>query len=591
MDCRSIRRVVVVCVIVAAAAAAPSYASEDAAGLARSDVVLIGPGAVETCEAYGCTLVRAGGPGGTAAELRGRKNALGDRWIRYVPAISFRPVLTDEAARDGGLADCVCLDLDGDPIPAAGAGGADEGAEPVYRYCTNAPAYREFLKRQSEPALRAGVDALHVEGYSGTAGAHLSGGCFCEHCMAGFRDHLAEALPEDALKSLGIASIDDFDYGEFLRNRGVSSLRFATYSGSTPERIALSHEFLAFQRSAAAGWLAEYSQWAEETAGHPVGLSADSPISGPEEASVAPTVGLFCGEIAHLAEPEGGPPQTVWAFKLGDAFRRPVVCTATQRDWAYVQEAAGPGLVGGWIAQAYAFGHHFAAPVDAPACSADDVGLLYRFVRDNAPLFDGYEAVAKVGLIYDNAAFVQGERDAMDACECLARMNVPFRILVAGDGEVEQRLDGGELARLSLIVAAKPLYLDDDQKGVLEPFRSRVIAWPCGDRLSGLLPPLIRLDGAADVTAVPRARAGDPSAPYVCHLVNRSHDAALDSPAPLTDFRVRFAQSLFDAPVTRAVLYAPGRDPKELELVRVPGGCAVVVPELDLWAVLKLEHD
>jgi hypothetical protein len=126
------------------------------------------------------------------------------------------------------------------------------------------------------------------------------------------------------------------------------------------------------------------------------------------------------------------------------------------------------------------------------------------------------------------------------------------------------------------------------QEATLDRFRERLIRWPGAEKLNGLLPPLVRIDGAENITAVPRVRPGDPRAPFICHLLNRNYELATDSVVQQRDFRIRFSRSLFGRPIRGATLFAPGRDPVRLEVRQVPGGTEVRVPELGLWAILRL---
>ncbi|MCK4374525.1 MAG: hypothetical protein KAX19_04320, partial [Candidatus Brocadiae bacterium] len=263
-----------------------------------------------------------------------------------------------------------------------------------------------------------------------------------------------------------------------------------------------------------------------------------------------------------------------------------------------------PGLVRTWIAQAYAFGHQFMPPVHQWCYTKEkgthwwdpepkEFAYLCRFVRENAELFDDYDAVAHVGLLYSNAGFRRWKRKpTIEACHELAEMNVPFRVLAAGDKWIPQRLDAGELGKLRAVMVADELLLDAEQQATLDGVGSRVVLWPDEkDKLRELAPPAVVVDGAEKVTAVPRAKPDDPDAPFICHLVNRNYDLESDSMVVQRDFRLWLARSLFGAEIARATLHAPGREPVKLEVRQSEDGTEVAIPELDLWAVLRLERE
>jgi len=106
--------------------------------------------------------------------------------------------------------------------------------------------------------------------------------------------------------------------------------------------------------------------------------------------------------------------------------------------------------------------------------------------------------------------------------------------------------------------------------------------------------------GATDVVAVARAIPGKPNAPAVLHLLNRNYDEPSDTTKTLTDVEITLDASLFDRrSFKKATLYrppakfdpqAPGASrPVAIDVRPVQAGTALTVPELDLWAVVKLE--
>ena len=56
------------------------------------------------------------------------------------------------------------------------------------------------------------------------------------------------------------------------------------------------------------------------------------------------------------------------------------------------------------------------------------------------------------------------------------------------------------------------------------------------------------------------------------------------------DFAVILSDSLFGAGIAGATLHAPCKAPVPLKAERVDAGTRIIVPELDLWAVLELER-
>jgi hypothetical protein len=592
--------------LIALAAGGPARAAEEERmQLKRSDVVFMGASSPELYEQYGTTVVSWGGrPWGDAdwafKHHFDRVRAAREMGIKYLPGAAFRTASAHMIDHDPDFMDSVCRSLEGEPITVPWLWDHEHKGHPAYWFCTNAPGYRDYLRHQMARAFEAGADGLHIDDYMGTSGTHWAGGgCFCRHCMAAFREYLEQKAEPEELGELGIASLEGFDYGEFLRARGVTAEDFRNHAGWQPERIPLSHAFLDFQKLAAVEWVAEYRRYCEGVAGRPLALCVNSSVTHPDSILIAPVVTFFSGEVPAEADSGGVSALPVWSFKLGDALGRPMACTAAGQDWAYVSANGRPGLVRAWIAQAYAFGHQFMPPV-RQWCYTKEKGThwyepgpeefapLCRFVRANARLFDGYDSVAQVGLLASCPALRRWKREAMDACRDLVRLNVPFRLVLAGDDLMEDRLTRDDLIGLRALVVAEPTMLDAAQQAVLDEAGQRVVTWPDEGRLRRLAPRLIALEGAEGVTVVPRVRPEEPAAPYVCHLVNRNYSAETDAPVLQRQFTLWLSDELFRRELAAATLHAPDREPVALDVEAAPGGVEIAIPRLDLWAVLEL---
>ncbi|WDR04802.1 hypothetical protein PSQ90_10805 [Devosia rhodophyticola] len=96
---------------------------------------------------------------------------------------------------------------------------------PAYHYCTNAPGYRAYLIYQLERVVASGVDWLMIDSAIPTIGAlsRRYGGCFCDHCMSGFKSYLGHKLSKKQLAEHGISTLYGFDYRTYLRDKGVTS--------------------------------------------------------------------------------------------------------------------------------------------------------------------------------------------------------------------------------------------------------------------------------------------------------------------------------------------------------------------------------
>jgi len=599
----------------------------------RSDVVFMGARGKEIHGIYGATMVSWGGkPWGdnekAVAQFRTRVKEAQDMGMRYCGGAAFRTAFRGMMDFDENWRDNRCLTIEGKPItvPWLWDQKHKKTGEPAYWFCTNAPGYRKYLKWQVEMAMKANVDGLHIDDYNGTAGTEWHGCCFCKHCMAAFAEYVKKNVPPERLKLAGVESVDGFDYKAFLNGKGVKTVKDFKTVLNSPEHLG--PDFVRFQYFAAAAFVDEVRKYGEKLAGHPLLLSVNSGCSSPQSLVIAPTLTYFCGEVHHGAHKSKWGPQhnwkltPVWTFKLADAVDRPQCCTGSGGDWAYAEEHRKPGLVRTWIAQDYAFGHCLMAPHRQWAYTKEkgshhyqskpeDHAHVYRFVKRHPELFDGYDGVGLIALLYSNAGARHGHhvRRAMQhACLWLAARSVPFEIVIAGDDWLDMTLTPETLAKYKALVVCEPTKLEGDQKKAVDDFAAagKVILWddkkPGLDeaKLRTLLPKQIAIEGAENVLAVPREIPGRPDAPAIVHLLNRNYDEPSDSMKKLTNFTVRLDKALFGGRTfSKATLYQPpatldkanpgASEPVSLEVKPVDNGVEITVPELLLWGIVKLE--
>ena len=363
-------------------------AAETPRAIRRSDVVFMydAPAAYEP---YGCTVLGWAGP--AQAE---RIEAAHRQGVRlFATSVGFRTEFAGMIDFSPEFMDAACRNFAGEPFIVPWLWDHEHKGQKAWWFCTNSPLYRQFLESRLVERMKAGPDGLHIDDYTGTASTvtWLSG-CFCRHCMAGFRDYLAEHVPKEKLAALGITDLAAFDYRQFLLAKGVKPEDYQRRRASLP----LADEFLDFQVKADTAYVAEYRRRAEQLRGKPLALAVNSGLGDPLALAIAPELSYFCCEVSQQAAGLAVPTHPVSIYKLADGLDRPVTSTASGQDWAYVAEHKRPCLVRTWIALSYAFGHNFMAPhrqwcytkekgthwYDGPT---EEYAWLYRFVREQRP--------------------------------------------------------------------------------------------------------------------------------------------------------------------------------------------------------------
>ncbi len=542
---------------VAAVAAPPSPA------LRHSDVVFMYDDPKQY-EAYGCSVL--GWAGNANKQHIAQAHAHGVRM--FSTSVGFLTEARRVIDFSPDFLDAACRNFEGQPFIVPWLWDFKYKGQPSWWWCTNSPLYRQYLRQRLVEDMKAEPDGLHIDDYRGTSGAVTwREACFCRHCMAGFREYLRQHALPAKLAALGIPDLEKFDYRKFLIDRGVRPEEYRKERYKQP----LAAEFLDFQVKADTRFVADYRRMAEEIRGRPLALCVNSGLDDAGSLAIASHLTYFCCEVNHAAARKEMPSHPVYVYKLADGLHRPVAATASGQDWAEISENKHAGLVRTWIALAYAHGQNFMAPhrqwcyteqkgTHWYAGPAQQYAWLYQFVRRRARLLDGYDAVAQVAVVYDNAARRHWRGDIEPICTSLAARNIPFTVVVAGDDWLDYRLDASVLAGFKAVIVTKDREVDGPQRQLLDQVRAagRLLVWPADKELGQLVPQPVTVEGADRVIVVPRHRTEAAGSPLVIHLVNTRNDAAKDGMVPAERFRLRLRQDLFGTqPLAQAVLHAP----------------------------------
>ena len=583
--------------------------------LKHSDVVFMGASDKAAYEAYAATVVDWGGHAHgdndkAKAEFRARVKLAQDLGIQYNAGIGM---LTEFAGMIKSCPDyehAICRTLDGQPImvPWLWDQKVNGKTGMNFWFCSNSPLYQRYLRDLTARAMAGEPDGYHIDDFGGTTGAMWNGGCFCESCMPLFRDYLKQHVAPEKLRALGIETLDGFDYGKWLLAKHVKDgAEFLKKRYSLP----LHDEFQVFQALAAGKVVRDLQDYAAKLRGKPLARSVNGTPPSSQAFVVRPHVDHYSCEIGMGAPGnEWGdvPAKTLttsaaFVYKCADMGRRTLACTAGGSSFAYVNEKNAVNLCRYWVAESYAFGHCFMAPSQHQWCYTKDKGThwyhakpedyadLYQFVRKNAALFDGYEPVAQVGVVFSDAAWRKNKKDPRAAAEALLEANVPFALVAAGDELLDLRLDKTRLAAFEKIVVAADPMLDAAQQKVLDqaPRQKTVMEKNAGAILDGITP-CLAVENAKNVWALPRRIPRRANSPLIVHLLNRNYDFAADRTLPQQSLVLRLRKSLLgDKRPAHCTAFAPGNEPVSLAVEPDGDGAQIKIPEIKLWTVLRLE--
>ena len=258
-----------------------------------------------------------------------------------------------------------------------------------------------------------------------------------------------------------------------------------------------------------------------------------------------------------------------------------------------------------WVAFSYANGSALRYPRKGWVFSAEtpwyfppkeDFEPLYAFIRGHRELFDDYEAVQQVGVLFTQSRQGGGGsyyRPLRHVCANLVELNVPFGMAVAGDELLANRLQGDEAERFEVMLIPEPIRLIDGQQEIVQRWkeRGRAISVKREDdvaaKIKDRVKPLVVVEDDSGVWLFPRHIPGKADAPVVCHVVNAKYDAGRNQVVRQENVMASFADSLWKGQLPSEVTYYTiGRPPQVQQLADGAGKVRVTIPEVDLWGIL-----
>ena len=368
--------------------------------LRASDVVFMYAADSEHYRAYGATFT-AWGRAEQAAEVE-RHHQLGLRCTGTIWCLTAGEVRLHESAE---MREAVARDITGKPVRVPWLMDHVYEGTPAWFGCTNHPAFRRLNRELARRVMAGGADGLHIDDPRGTSGAlEVSGGGFCDHCMAAFREWLQKHGERDELVAAGVNDLEAFDYRGLVRRYANTREEFL----DRRQDIPLYEAFVRFHREAAAENIRGIIREAEQEAGRQISASVNAVAAHESFHEI-----LALDEVTHVVceVPQYAEAGTKCLCKSEAAYDqaaelgKPMAATASGHDWAWVKAHDATDLPKVWIALAYACGQRFMVPHPTRQwCMTEFLGThwyaaavepyigIYRFIADHAELFDGYES-------------------------------------------------------------------------------------------------------------------------------------------------------------------------------------------------------
>jgi len=373
-------------------------------------------------------------------------------------------------ARDARLREAVACDFDGNGLVVPWFPAVVDGV-PAYAGCINNPVYRENVRQRVRDGAAAGCKGLHVDcanGLSGILGRH--GGCFCTHCMEGFKKYLVGKYSRQQLAAIGIEDIDAWDFAAEVKRVAGTKQRLVTLTkggGRIDKEIPAFRDYRQFLSQSSRSWLEELRELAKELGGPDAGYSINGG-SVERWLALSPIADFFTCEVRHYPEEKKISPRVVGMYRAAESLGTMLSVTAgTVRDWLYPAKGGMDNLVAMWVAFAYANGHLFIVPNNV-WCYSEEKGEhsyrgpeevflpLYRFIRSNERLLDGYEPVEQLAVVYrpggpievssgDGATRRKWVDPFSETCGELMEANYPFGVVFPGGADPGRRFSARHL--------------------------------------------------------------------------------------------------------------------------------------------------
>ena len=589
---------VVLCALTVSSAAA---AAEERPVIRASDVVFMyASGTPSQYDAYSGTVVGWGGRPRTRNPQdveghRARVEEAHKRGMRYCGSVDF---LVDFGGfidfRPDTFQEAVTRDLDGKPLRVPWLWDHEHKGSPAYWFCTNNPDYQAYLHDQAERACLAPIDGLHLDDYSGSsASSDYNGGCFCTHCMDGFRAYLADERSPAELRRMEIPSLESFHYGEYLKSQGITAESYKREHWKVPHVDI----FQRFQNACMKDRILSVYEHAERLRGRPLLRSINSSASSPRTLVPAPVIDYFCGEVPSHASAAQVSLEPIFVFKTVEFLRRRQTATAAGQDWAWIKANDKPGLVRMWVAQTYALGSVFMAPHNQWCYTKElgthwwhgkpeDFAYLYKFAREHSALLDDYVSLSNTGLVYSAPDYGK----VRDAALRFAEANIPYACIVGEHDELPPELAAQTIATFEHLVALREL--PGDLKDALDASQSRVVRWENVEALPEAIKRQASVTGPGRLRLSLRYKPGTSDVPVVCHVLNQNYDLSQDGAAPV-DVRVSIHKDLLKkahrGSIPRSArVHMPRKETQGVIVAEHDNEITFEVKNLGLWAIVEL---
>lgn len=575
----------------------------------KSDVIAFVPGTVDNYKDYGVSFVSWGTyPAPDASSIVQYCKTINDaakvgtKIGAKIETRSSSPYFMKRYS-DSDIKSAQTRDLNGNPIIVPDMTNVRTRGYPAYWFSINNSTFRDFLKGNAERAMQCKPYGLMVDEPLGEAPTVWWGtGEYSDNGIIGFRKYLKSNFTSEQLAKNGISNIDSFD---IKKNHQM-------YAEVPSENRPFRKEFIDFMLKSSLDLYKEITSNAVAKLGQRIPLGANLDPTYQYSGRLLMDVDYYsfeCTMNAKSGNPFGG--DSLLAFKMADALRRPAALMGSGEDHAFVQDNNLPGMIRCWIAEAHAFGNYFMAPYKlwayTPAKgsysyqprSNRQLAPMYQFIRNHAYLFDDYQVVAPTAFALSYTSYLRNKKGASVVVKNLSDQSIPFNIVIAGDDVLGLHLSTSQLAVYENLIVPDGSILSTEDSAVLQSMKNSgkaLVKDPGALNKSSQ----IVINGVTGVRATLRAVRNDNTKPVVVHMINGDYDVGTDSCSKKQDFIISIPKKLLTKPVSQVnYVRPPSWDSRALsvtneypdvalDFIDVGASIEITVPFLDVWGILVL---
>lgn len=341
-------------------------------------------------------------------------------------------------------------------------------------HCTNNPVWREFLLEYAKRGIDCGADGIFIDIWLGSYSVVLDeNGCFCEYCMQGFRGYLKERYSAEELESFGIENIDNFDYGDFIRERYLTTYRERRWE------VPLFSDFLDYQMASIREFWHEYiTEIRAYGLEHDkeVYVTANIPDLMAHWLPIQDELEYIYSEYTLPYPPQG---RSIPDFKLARSLGMPAVISPQTAQATLLARDDLTTLMKIYTAEAYSARGFLFVPYEAPAKTLEgwqnysaDLGELspyYDFIYNNEQCYENLFSTSKIVVLYPfSSAMWSGTDDFYQISKLLLDSHFQHDVLFAGDdGWIEDNLSLSQLNEYEVVILPNTSHLSDIQVSLL----------------------------------------------------------------------------------------------------------------------------